>query len=156
MTPAIPAASASAAPRRAGKGAAPATPAWSAQPPSRTAAHANTAFAGAPRIPRPPSPQAARAPALFAPSPPLAHAAQTVPQPQAIPTQTHPIHRSSIKVGNDARTLKGVSLRVEMPIGGVVRMATLSTCIHAPTPRSTKRFRGLRAGEQEGYPTVTG
>src|SRR4051812_29559720 len=111
MTPAIPAASASAAPRRAGKGAAPATPAWSAQPPSRTAAHANTAFAGAPRIPRPPSPQAARAPALFAPSPPLAHAAQTVPQPQAIPTQTHPIHRSSIKVGNDARTLKGVPLR---------------------------------------------
>src|SRR3954470_3544424 len=111
MTPAIPAASASAAPRRAGKGAAPAIPAWSAQPPSRTAAHANTAFAGAPRIPRPPSPQAARAPALFAPSPPLAHAAQTVPQPQAIPTQTHPIHRSSIKVGNDARTLKGVSLR---------------------------------------------
>src|SRR4051795_5161323 len=110
MTPAIPAASASAAPRRAGKGAAPATPAWSAQPPSRTAAHANTAFAGAPRIPRPPSPQAARAPALFAPSPPLAHAAQTVPQPQAIPTQTHPIHRSSIKVGNDARTLKGVGL----------------------------------------------
>src|SRR3954469_7567809 len=111
MTPAIPAASASAAPRRAGKGAAPATPAWSAQPPSRTAAHANTAFAGAPRIPRPPSPQAARAPALFAPSPPLAHAAQTVPQPQAIPTQTHPIHRSSIKVGNDARTLKGVAVR---------------------------------------------
>src|SRR3954454_18223286 len=111
MTPAIPAASASAAPRRAGKGAAPATPAWSAQPPSRTAAHANTAFAGAPRIPRPPSPQEARAPALFAPSPPLAHAAQTVPQPQAIPTQTHPIHRSSIKVGNDARTLKGVLLK---------------------------------------------
>src|SRR3954469_7868234 len=111
MTPPIPAASAPAAPRRAGKGAAPATPAWSAQPPSRTAAHANTAFAGAPRIPRPPSPQAARAPALFAPSPPPAHAAQTVPQPQAIPTQTHPIHRSSIKVGNDARTLKGVALR---------------------------------------------
>src|SRR4051812_5836674 len=116
MTPAIPAASASAAPRRAGKGAAPATPAWSAQPPSRTAAHANTAFAGAPRIPRPPSPQAARAPALFAPSPPLAHAAQTVPQPQAIPTQTHPIHRSSIKVGNDARTLKGVGLRPPEPV----------------------------------------
>src|SRR3954447_16438074 len=115
MTPAIPAASASAAPRRAGKGAAPATPAWSAQPPSRTAAHANTAFAGAPRIPRPPSPQAARAPALFAPSPPLAHAAQTVPQPQAIPTQTHPIHRSSIKVGNDARTLKGVALTAAAP-----------------------------------------
>src|SRR3954467_12267104 len=113
MTPAIPAASASAAPRRAGKGAAPATPAWSAQPPSRTAAHANTAFAGAPRIPRPPSPQAARAPALFAPSPPLAHAAQTVPQPQAIPTQTHPIHRSSIKVGNDARTLKGVPVSAQ-------------------------------------------
>src|SRR3954453_10951049 len=110
MTPALPAASASAATPRAGKGAAPAPPAWSAQPPSRTAAHANTAFAGAPRIPRPPSPQAARAPALFAPSPPLAHAAQTVPQPQAIPTQTHPIHRSSIKVGNDARTLKGVAL----------------------------------------------
>src|SRR3954463_4797300 len=127
-------------------GAARARPAWSVQLRSRTVAHAHTASGDAPRTPRPPSPQVTRAPAPSAPSSPPAHAAQTAPEPQAIPTQPNPMQCSSHQPGNSAHTLKGVAVRAWVSGGSALLQIGHSTIDDEFTP---DRKGGFVGGEED-------